>query len=234
MALNVYWAQEPSPLTYPEPIRLLTELQDNKPTGADDPTFWRCPVVTSTLSNIFTLRSPVSTGASISRSPDGSATVNSHGTVVDFRARHQQSVIDRDSLMINNGGLLLFCKEEISVQWTSPYFSHALHLQYGALVPGSMNIGAWFRPLQLEFLLWKGVHDFELLRNEPLAYMQFDTDKRVNMVEFRMTQSILNIAAECVSSSDVAPRVPLEDRYAKFREERRDHLLTMIKDNSLY
>jgi hypothetical protein len=136
--------------------------------------------------------------------------------------------------MINSGGLMLFCKDEITAQWSSPYFSRAPHMQHGALVPGSMNIGAWFRPLQFEFLLWQGVHSIEILRDEPLAYMQFNSDKRINLVQFQLTPEIFSIANECVSSSAVAPRQPLEDRYAKFRETRRDHLLTMIKDNSLY
>lgn len=233
MALNVYWAQEPSGTPYPAPTRLLEDLQEEKTTDSVDPTFWRCPAVTETISNIFVVRSPVSTGASVSRDLDGQASVDQYGINMNFRARHQQSATDRDSLMMNNGGLMLFCKDEITAQWTSPYFSETQHLQFGALVPGAMNIGAWFRPLQFEFLLWKGVRNIQLMEGEPLAYMQFDTNKRVNLIPFQLTQEILNVAQECVSSSEVAPRQPLEARYDQFRETRRDRLLQSIKDNAL-
>jgi hypothetical protein len=51
-------------------------------------------------------------------------------------------------------------------------------MKYGNIVPGKLNISTWFRKINPEFVLKKGINEFEIDAGEDIAYLTFNTSKK--------------------------------------------------------
>ena len=78
-------------------------------------------------------------------------------------------------------------------------FHPAKHTNYGTAVPGDMNIGSWFRPYPLEMQLWGNSGEIKFQENEPLFYVEFDTDKDIILKRFNFNQNLHNYAKHCTT-----------------------------------
>jgi len=130
-----------------------------------------------------------------------------------------------------NYPIIFFAEESLEIQFTAPYFLNAPHLQYGAVTPGQYNIGKWFRPIQMEFNLWKDVYEFKIEKDEPIAFVNFLTDKKINFKMFEMSDELAKIMNVCSTASVWENNIPLLDRYKRFHESKMlNKTLTKIKE----
>jgi hypothetical protein len=234
--VNVYWApvfdisDRDWTILYSDPERLLKGLSEQK--AEDTPyqdSFFQCPSFTNTIKNIFVLKSPMDTHYKLQEdgtySPEGPSNI---------------SMFQRDSKTLEGQCLLgpelnwVFFTEEDSLEMSisSPYFSQAQHLQYGSIVPGSFNIGKYFRHIGLEFNLWKDSTDLIIKENEPMAYVRFDTDKKVNLIRFTMSDKLIAIKNTTRTSGRWNPKRSLIQRYELFKKSRlKEIILKEIKQN---
>jgi len=118
------------------------------------------------------------------------------------------------------------------MQFTAPYFLNAPHLKYGAVTPGQYNIGKWFRPIQTEINLWDNVKEFKIKKDEPLAFLNFLTNKKINFKMFHMSDDLAKIMTVCATASTWEVNVPLVSRYLRFHESKMlQKTLKLIKQN---
>ena len=59
-----------------------------------------------------------------------------------------------------------------------------------------------------------------LEKNEPLAYVSFNTDKKVELVRFRMNLDLKTFCQSSANSSKWEPNIPLVERYERFKRTR--------------
>lgn len=239
--LTVYWAVVSEreggmdrQIMFVEPAPLRRTLFSNRnKNNKSRQNFLKCPAVVDVVNNVFVWKSPKKTSVEI-EVVDGMVEPNRRyevGDHFDWYTEHPPT-LESNLLVTLDYHIIFFCEEEVEVLFTAPYFTEAPHLSSGALVPGKVNVGAWFRPMNAEFNLWKGNKSISFEENEDIAYFTFLTDKKVKLQEFKMTTDLNKIAMSMVASITWMPHLPLKDRYDAFRRRKlRNVVLKKIKEN---
>jgi hypothetical protein len=231
MAINIYWSNHDGKndndwsILYEEPKSLYHSLSENRE-KENDKSFFNCPSFTSFSKNILVIRNPLKSHYffenSFIRATDGS---------LAGEISHSPS-IKNNILFVLFHSFIFFSEEEVELSMTSPFFHHAQHLKYGAIVPGKLNIGLWYRSLTLEFNLWEGVNELVLEKNEPIAYLHFNTSEKINLKRFYNTDKLKKISYTMANSAYWEPKVPLLKRYQRFKNSQISKIvLQEIKNN---
>jgi hypothetical protein len=81
-------------------------------------------------------------------------------------------------------------------------------------------------------LLWENVNELKITENEPLAYLQFLTDKKVVLKRFENTPEIASILFGATELKNHFPRESLDKLYERFtRSKRHKRLSKLIREN---
>lgn len=232
---TVYWSVDDAKNTgnnwnvlYEDLESVYKSLVKNK-NNENGSNFFQCPSFINNTKNIFVFKNPLHSKFKIQ-----------DDNVVATSKTHIKSTIEHDASIKNN--LLMvyglhfyfFSEEDLEMSISSPYFQKTDYLQYGAVVPGSFNIGSWFRRIDFEINLWDNVKEIEIKEGEPLAYFSFKTKKRVQLKRFTMNDTLYNIRTTIGNSTLWEPNVSLEKRYKRFKNSKTKELvLREIKKNLL-
>jgi hypothetical protein len=126
----------------------------------------------------------------------------------------------------------MFCEEDVDVSFTGPYFHKSEYSRYGSIIPGEFNIGSWFRPYVFEMQTWSNSGEIHLKEYEPLFYAEIKTNKKIVLKQFNLNDKLIAYAKECIKSPIIFPKLPLVDRYAKFKNvSLNTKILKEIKNN---
>ena len=100
-------------------------------------------------------------------------------------------------------------------------------------MPGTFDIGQWFRPYTFETQMWQQKGEFAIDADEPIFYVEFLTDKKINLKRFKMNATLVSYQEHCSSSGKLwGLGTPLEKRYQRFKESKmRELILKEIKNN---
>jgi hypothetical protein len=223
---TIYWAIDDSAdskvswnMLYEDPENLYDLLKNNQ-NKKENNNFFRCPSFINFAKNVFVLKNPLNSSFKIS---NGQVFPTSE-TYINSKISHNPS-INNNTLFIYGLHLYFFSENKIDMSISSPFFQKADHLQYGAIVPGKINIGSWFRRVNLEFNLWDNIDEIKIKEGEPIAYFQFQTEQKVILKRFVMNDLLYKIAESTGSSSIWEPRVSLQKRYQRFINSKTDLLV---------
>ena len=235
---NVYWApmfsDNPTTLEinwgilYPDPKSLYDELRPRMTDSEPRKNMFYCPAFKNLTSNTFVVKNPMKADFKICEDKIISRTKN----FITPTLSHPPSI--KDSILMHYAvRMILFAEDDdINMSLTSPFFDTPNHLKYGNICPGKFSISNWFRSVNAEFNLKPGIDEIIIEKDEPLFYLNFDTDKKVNLIRFDMNHYLQNLSYTCGRSSDWESWIPLVDRYKRFRESRmRQSALREIKKN---
>lgn len=240
--INVYWATANDgfdldwQIMMEEPSSLRKEMFDSRnKSNKTRNTFLKCPASTSVINNIFVWKSPKDTSVDLEIINDeiqlNKYENDNDSDIFKWTVEHQPT-LGWNLLVTLKHHIIFFAEEDVDVLFSAPYFSHAPHLQYGAVVPGKFNVGAWFRPFNAEMNLWHGQTHMEFKENEPIAYFTFLTDRKINLKRFRMTEKTRGIARANATSGTWLPYKSLQERYQIFKSRGlRNVILKDIKEN---
>lgn len=82
--------------------------------------------------------------------------------------------------------------------------------------------------------MWKDVNTFEIKAGEPMMYLDFKTNNKVELKRFELTPEIAEIAAGSFDFKSLLRKTPMEELYRRFTTSKRDkRLLQLIKQNLL-
>jgi hypothetical protein len=230
----IYWAgvdYDPSKdwnMLYKEPENILSSLNKTREKGNDN-SFFQCPAVTNHFKNTFIIRNPQHSAYDIRNNEVHPLTRG----YVSSSIVHPNNAL-KDNTLFRYGLSYIFFAEDpgVTMSFTGPYFSQSQHTQYGAVIPGELNVSSWFRNVNFEYNLWEGVNSFEVLEDEPIAYINFNVEEKVILKRFYVTEDLKRITHSTGTSSTWFPNISLEKRYGMFEQSKlKGYILKNIKEN---
>tara|TARA_R110000868_G_scaffold306429_2_gene567661 strand:+ start:402 stop:1109 length:708 start_codon:yes stop_codon:yes gene_type:complete len=191
--ITVYWAATQSnQLTAKEPAPLASYLAKKFPeTQRNQPhVFMKCPAHTDNIKNTFTLSSNITYNFSIKDVENSSIEYG------DFPENFENTVNIRsmkDKLFGFNPLYRIFYTDEPSLEmsgYINPYHQSNAFARDCYYISGTFDIGKWFRPLDMTFMMRDGVMDFSIKDDDIYAYVQFHTKQQIKFKQFFFTPKI--------------------------------------------
>lgn len=235
--LIVYWAPYShvnSPLGesnifFEDPINKHSDIIKSKSKFAESKnSFFACPAFTNKLKNTFFFKSPINSSYTYDFSDITNPIIepiNINKPFMQLFSPRVESLSKKPQVSFSLR-YLFFCEESLLATFSAPYFDEPKYLRYGAVAPGTFDIGQWFRPYPLEITLWKNRGEFHVEEDEPFFYVEFLTDRPVIIKRFKPTLEILSYADSCAQSlQNMKSGIPLAERYLKFKNTRMNDLV---------
>tara|TARA_R110000772_G_scaffold238342_1_gene350343 strand:- start:343 stop:1053 length:711 start_codon:yes stop_codon:yes gene_type:complete len=220
----VYWAPYFVPqeinhwnMLFIEPQKLLNKVIDDIKNTDDDrlKDMIRCPAFSNLGKNTFYVENPMTTEFDII---DGEIKYKGDNF-------YYCSILKGKNIFKYGLSYIFFSEDDLELMMTSPHFSQTEHTNYARLVPGKFNIAKWFRPVNLEMLLYGDKSYFKMPEHEHMAYFTFLTDDKVELKRFELNDTLLKISNTCSNVSDWWKNVPLINRYDRFLKTKTNRLV---------
>lgn len=199
-------------ILFNSPDNLYHDLSKNINKESITSNFFMCPSFKSLTKKAFVIKNPIKSTFILQEDNN----VVSDSPIIGEELR-QPSIID-NRLFRYGISYFFFSEEDVEATITPPYLHNSGHQKYGALVPGSFNIGSWFRQINFEYNLWSGVDSIKFDEEEAIAYISFNTNKKIILKRFAMSEKLYKIQNTCGQSSKWEPMVSLSKRYNRFKK----------------
>lgn len=239
----VYWAphslidrQHQQILLDIKPRSLMADIQKRRavnpiiPTSMKEPhpgEYQSCSALHSLAENMFVIKSPFS--ANINLTENG---VIENGQMYGGWFRERISSLNNAYAIDFDMAYMFFCEEPLEVTITPPYMHRTVQSQQGFISAVGFDISSWFRPFVLIYQLWEGVNNITIEEDEPIAYLKFNTKKKVVFKPFKLTSEIDNQILACLEHKHIKPYQSMEELYDRFhRTGMYDRVLREIKAN---
>lgn len=243
--INVYWApavyydvsnsaSQEWEMLYPEPVNLYNSLVKKQVKNNNvKRSFFVCPAVKQNFKNTYVIKNAVYSEYEYASDP--------FPTIKQYSDFALGSKIERPSAILDGPlfsfslSYIFFSDESLEAHFTAPYFHKSTYTQYGSIIPGTFNIGLWFRPYNFEVQMWNKDGKFILQEDDPLFYVRFETDKKIKLHRFKYNQQLHAYSNESSNSSlSMRQNVQLFDRYRRFKEARmNESILKEIQKTSI-
>ena len=217
-------------LLYYTPERLFDRLK--KRYTKEENSFFSCPASQNVLKNTFVLINSMKSSYIFNNENTNGNVILDKSTGINAMVMHKPSIENEKLFVVSNFWVFFTEEDSLEMTVTSPFFEKTNYMKYGALVPAKFDIGKWFRNISLEFNLWAGVNEFYLEDEEPIVYLTFNTNRRVNLIRFNMTPDLDKIIESTGASTRWEPKVSLPWRYNRFKKSNmKDIVMKEIKNN---
>lgn len=240
--ITVYWSpaqflleQESWNFVYQEPKSVSKDFYDNLHKNTDSS---RCPAARFFYHNVFSINSTIEDKFSF---PHGLLEDLYHSDEIHVRLpvnsnvaiekTRQNEMMDHVNLTYNLAWFF-FSEEELTMKFSAPYFPASSPMKNARLASGSFDIGRWLRPVNLEYYVPTDVEEFIVEEDQPLAFVEFDTERPIILKRFNMNTRLANVVNEIVESDRYDFLRNLQDRYRLFTKTKmRDIILSEIREN---
>jgi hypothetical protein len=239
----VYWAphallhkQHQQILLDIKPKSLMSEIQKRRaispkrPPSLNEPypgEYQSCSALHTLTKNMFVIKAPFS--AEIKLDSQG---------VIQQGQKHGGWFKERISSLQNAHAIdfdmsyMFFSEEPLDLTITPPYMHRTKQAQQGFISAVSFDISSWFRPYVLIYQLWEGVDTITIEDDEPIAYLKFNTEKKVVFKAFKLTPYIENQFNACLEHKHIKPHQTMEELYDRFHKTgMHKRILKEIKEN---
>lgn len=240
--VNIYWAPVVGydinmlgewSMLYPNPTNLYSDILKLKNKNSDSNAMFSCPAFKNKLKNTFVFKNSIQSEYEYDYSNlNNTFFQNSSESFIGYN-QVRKEVLGNGPTIAFNLYYIFFSEESINASFSSPFFNKAGYTKYGSVIPGEFDIGQWFRPYVFEVQLWDNSGKFIIEEDEPLFYVKFDTDKKINLQKFKHSAQLQSYAEHCTTSTKtIMFGVPLIKRYEKFKNAgMRNLILKEIKNN---
>ena len=241
--VNVYWASSQFTTEdvqwnffYSEP----TPVIDNLVTNTTENTLAvQCPATRNILKNVYSLNSNVDDYVDLSTlnlEIDASNTSEENYPLpveskVGLNRVRPTSFVGYVNVVYNLSWMF-FADEPLVARFLPPYYPTATPTQGAIMSVGEFDIGQWYRPMNLDYHLPYGSSSFSVKSGQPLAFLEFKTEKSVKLHRYKYTPSLRRLAEEFATSVHRHGRTPLTKRYNIAKRAKVSELvLSEIKNN---
>ena len=230
MTITVYWTCNEKPwlrAKEPEPIyKEFIKDPKNKKNGL----VW-CPAVKDYMQNIFGIKSIYNYNFKIN--PDGSVTSPLYD---DWFFRNNVTVRSSEDKLFSFLQRFSFFTEEKSLLMSagiSPFLENNNVTRRCTIIPGTIDIGKWFRQVEYAFYLKPEYDEFLIEENEIFQYIKFHTKEKIIFKQYEISENIQNFFYAIENSKEFrrVKNRSLEEYYLMVKNKKR--ILKEIKNNLL-
>lgn len=129
---------------------------------------------------------------------------------------------------------VFFCEESVVLEQL-PAFMHQTEDSKTSVMPvAAYDIGKWFRAINLSYMLFEEKNYISIKKGDPATYLKFNTNKKIILKQFEMTEDIRHIANQVAGHKNYISNESLNSLYNRFiRSNRHKVVLKKIKENLL-
>lgn len=237
--ITVYW----SPDTCNDSFNHYTLEDFNDPiqvaketfhTQLNDSYFWQCPSIRDVMRNVFAFTSAHHEYTDLDSEEiqkfynDSDLTrqgleppIITTTLPVEMTCARINSINDHINMMYGRSWTF-FADEPVEAKFTAPWLPPVAPTPNAIMVPGTFDIGRWFRPFHLEYLVPLSAKSLEFKQNEPFFYLELLTERKIVFKRFdiRESETLKNITSECVLTGvDFGQPYGLPKRYQMFKNK---------------
>lgn len=219
-------------MLYPNPKNMFLELLSNKKEDAGNATYLSCPASSNKFKNTYIFSNALESKYSYDFTNNQQIINPISKDYLNYSIPRPPTTNTGPLIQIHLG-YIFFSDEPLVATFTPPMFHKPQYTNYGSVCPGDYDIGQWYRPYPLEIQMWDNKGEFYLKYGEPIFYVEFKTDKKINLVRYTMNNKLYSLSAHCVDSTNYWGRgLPLIERYRRFKSaSMREIILKEIKNN---
>ena len=231
MSIIVYWAcTEDEWLRAKEPesvYKNFIKKIKNKKTNIES-----CPSIKNYANNTFSIKSIYSYNFEILNKTEGA-----------FSNLYDQNFFDKhvlvrsqiDKLFSFTQGFVFFTEKK-SLNMSAgilPYLEDNDINKKCIVIPGTFDIGKWFRPIDFAFYLKNNYNDFEIKEEEIFQYIKFDTNEKIIFKQFKFNEKLNKYLLDIINAKNFRTKKTknLEDYYLMLKHKK--HIINEIKNNLL-
>ena len=208
-------------------------LKQNIPDYVKLSNYIRCPAFTDTMKNTYVLKFPFSFKIKINQETGGIESDSPELVKTYFIPP-----TDKSGIMQIQLGTLFFAEKSCVATQHHPYLHNNNITQNVNVLQGEFDIGKWFRPINLAFVINSPkkeiVLDFK--RGDVYSYLRFHTNEKIKIFEFEKDDQIQEIVGRCLSLkfAKTGGNMPLQDAYNSFlRKKYNNKLLNLVRKNKI-
>jgi hypothetical protein len=236
--INVYWAADFTDkdddwsMMYPKPKTLFSELISKRVNIGDKASIFSCPAVSNKFKKTLVLNNTINCKYEFDITNNNNI-INPTTDEYIYASFKRIPAINYGPLIQFSLGYLFFADQPLEIDVSAPTFHEPRYIKYGTVVPGGFDIGQWCRPVNFELQAWKNKGEIVLEDGEPLMYVNFKTDKKINLYRFNHSDATIKYVKSNITSQILfGPGQSLLNRYKKFNNAGlREKILTEIKHN---
>jgi hypothetical protein len=190
------------------PTNLYDELKDIFNEKTD---LFLCPAFNNYVKNIFVLRSPVNFTIKFDKKSEQLIFSEPNYFMVG-------EVLGKRMFNFTSFAPIFLCDEPLTLE-ALPAFFHKTDAQKKLLyTPGTFSIHNWVRPVLFGGFVISEDDEIIIKRNDPLLYIKFVTDEKVNLIHKPYDLKIEEVSKKCLKFKSVCPHKNLNFLYDKFKE----------------
>ncbi len=227
---TIYWAPYTLEYNYTSYSMLNHEIEPlAKDLGLFDASsmpWMKCPAFLNESRNTFVVKNPVDFSFSY-----GDGSVNQTAGIPNI-IRVRKDSPEQSMTLAYDMKYIFFSEDDISITQMPAFMHKNTFNQLGALIPGSFNINKWFRPIDIAIQAWDEHGGATLNAGDPLYYIKFNTDEKISLKRFSMSDELNRLVHGIVQHKQFEPKLPLLDLYSRFiRSGMQSKVLKEIKRN---
>lgn len=193
--------------------------------------FLKCPAHVNYTKNIYCLPQPFDIDVVIDNGKLIDIATTKASNLNHMYQMKAPSLVNGDTINIYSNWV--FFSEKSVIVESMPSFMHNTGIQNsGFYVPGTFDISKWFRPLEGAIQLWPNTTSLKCKAGDPLFYVKFNTDEKIKLTRFNLTEEIRDISKSCIHVKKYKTIKNLNSLYDMFTgHNKHKQLLKLIKQN---
>jgi hypothetical protein len=203
----------------PEPV--LPHILANR-NHVSDNTYLKCPAFIDYYKNVYVIKSPFSMKINFNSEAKYLSVQPQCQEFYDTFLRNRADVISKDdpflfSILIK----YLFTADADCILEELPVMFHDSPLNSKLkLIPGTYNIGKWFRPIEVAYEVMDKADSVTIKRGDPLFYVRFVSkdNKKINLKHAKFSPEQLKAVQHCTMLKKSFPNHAIDSAY-KFVEK---------------
>lgn len=209
-------------MLFEEPEPLLQSIAKTRNKQNKFENYIDCPGFQNSIKNTFIIRNPIN--MSILINDNGIFPTNNKSIeLVPFWIKKDNS---RHLGVVNYHLNYIFFSEELEIS-TFPAYLHNTDFQSKlTYIPGSFNIGKWFRPIEGAFELKENTTEVSIKESDPLYYIKFHTNEKIKFVRFEMSSKLYQMTLGCMNYKKINHNCPLNYLYKLFYKTQANRLIS--------
>jgi len=212
---------------YENPVTLFSDLNKHKTKG-NPASYFSCPAMSNKMKKTLVFKNTIESSYVYDENSINATSENFLGANRDRDPSMACGPVFRMFYSV-----IFFANESLDASFTAPYFHKTEYTKYGSVCPGGFDVGNWFRPYVFEVQMWDKSGIFALKENEPNFYVEFKTERPINLHRFDLNDKLGKYSSSCVDTTSLFGRgQSLFSRYEKFNKIGfKEKVLTEIKNN---